>query len=165
MIDVKTSRLHLISATLQTIEDEAADRDRLGRTLDASVPADWPPPLNDEQSRQFFLAGLRESTQSGGWMQWYIIRNEADRPRTVIGNGGFKGAPSDDGMVEIGYSLFPAYHKQGYATEAVAGLLGWAFSHAQVTHVIAETLPDLAASIAVLGRSGFTRVSESSEPG
>jgi RimJ/RimL family protein N-acetyltransferase len=163
--DLKTKRLHLIPATLASLEAEAADLRLLEAMLDARIPREWPPPLNDEDSRQFWMAFLRRDDANSGWVQWYIVRDEALKPRTVIGNGGFKGAPSADGVVEIGYSLFPEFQRQGYATEAVRGLLEWAFAHRDVQYVIAETLPDLHPSIAVLRRTGFVQVPESSEAG
>lgn len=165
MADVKTKRLHLIAATLRTLDAESADLRLLETMLGARVPAEWPPPLNDEDSRQFWLACLRNDAANSDWVAWYIVRDEAPTPRIVIGNCGFKGAPSADGGVEIGYSLFPEFQQHGYATEAVSALLKWAFAHRGVQYVIAETLPDLHPSIAVLTRTGFTRVRESSEPG
>ena len=47
-----------------------------------------------------------------------------------MGIGGFKGESlPGEAMAEIGYSVMPAYQRLGFASEAVAGLIGWAFSH------------------------------------
>lgn len=164
MTAIETKRLRLVAATLDTLAAEGEGREQLSALLGAEVP-EWPPPLNDEESRQFWISRLTGGPDLVGWVAWYFVRSEADSPRTVIGNGGFKGKPSADGVVEVGYSLFPQFQHRGYATEAVGALIDWAFAHANVRSVVAETYPELVASIAVLQRLGFTPTSESSEPG
>ena len=105
---------------------------------------------------------LRRNPAVAGWAAWYFIANR--HKRVAIGMGGFKGLPVA-GAIEIGYSLLPEFQKKGYATEAVAALLDWAFGHDEVVHVIAETLPESAPSIRVLERSGFTNIGQGSEEG
>jgi RimJ/RimL family protein N-acetyltransferase len=83
----------------------------------------------------------------------------------VIGNGGFKGHHSADGTCEIGYSVMESHQRHGYATEAVEGLVAWAFRDPGVTRVIAHTLPALRPSIRVLEKCGFQRAKEAIEPG
>jgi ribosomal-protein-alanine N-acetyltransferase len=72
----------------------------------------------------------------------------------LIGVGGFKGPPSRS-EVELGYSIVEEYRRRGFATEAVRGMLRFAFDQADVQDVSAQTLPELSASIAVLERTGF----------
>ena len=77
-----------------------------------------------------------------------------------------KGEPTDDGTVEIGYSIVEAYQGRGIGTEIVAALVAHAFGDARVTRVIAETFPELVASIRVLEKNGFRRIEEAgAEPG
>jgi len=130
--------------------------------LRAGVPPEWPPPLNDAGSQQFFLTTLRDRPDEVGWCVWYFILREGNS-RTVVGNGGFKGAPRD-GTVEIGYSILPAYQRRGYALEAVEALVRWAFEDARMRRVIAETYPDLHASLGVLRKAGFRRCEGASAP-
>jgi RimJ/RimL family protein N-acetyltransferase len=56
------------------------------------------------------------------------------------------------------------YQNNGYCSEAVAGLVEWAFSQG-VEGVTAETLPELGASIRVLEKNGFAYIGEGSEEG
>lgn len=72
----------------------------------------------------------------------------------MIGLGGFKGGPDEEGVVEIGYALAPAYRGLGLASEAAQGMLGYAFSHPEVRRVVAHTLPERNASTRVLERVG-----------
>ncbi len=82
-----------------------------------------------------------------------------------MGCGGFKGKPTDDGTVEIGYSILEAHQRQGLAPEAVQELVRWAFSHEEVRRIGAHTLPELRPSIRVLEKCGFAFVGEGSENG
>ena len=91
-----------------------------------------------------------------------------ERP-ALIGTVGYKGPPAD-GTVEVGYGIVREHQRRGYATEATEALIARAFEFSEVTRVIAETLPELTASIGVLEKCGFHRVEESpelesSEPG
>lgn len=134
---------------------EVFDKKRLSSLLDAQLPADWPPPLNDENSAKWFANYLAENPDAVGWVAWYFILQSRDGRRTAIGNGGFKGKPDQDGIAEIGYSVMQDHQRQGYAPEAVRALLAWAFSHPEVKRIIAHTLPDLHPSIRVLEKCGF----------
>ncbi len=154
MIELRTPRLHLIAATLDLARAEVSDRSVLARLLDARLPADWPPPLNDDASARFFLDYLTQHPADIGWMAWYFIAVE-DGGRVAIGNGGFKGAPCG-GAVEIGYSVVPRYQRRGFAAEAVRALIAWAFSDERVERVVAQTFPELHASQALLRKLGFS---------
>lgn len=163
LIRVRTPRLELVAATVETAESEN-DPARLEELLEARLAAPWPPPLNDEHSMNFNRTYLRENPDANGFAMWYFV-NVEDGTRRIIGNGGCKGKPQN-GVVEIGYSIFPDFQRRGYATEAAAGLVGWIFDeHPEVEAVIAETLPELTGSIRVLEKNGFSLVGEGSEPG
>ena len=163
MLDLHTPRLHLIAATLAMADAEASDRARLSILLRASLPLDWPPPLNDEASARWFTEYLRLHPAAVGWVMWYFILDDAGA-RRAIGNGGFKGEPNG-GTVEVGYSIVPKFQRRGYATEAGGALVEWSLGHDTVNRVVAETLPELAASKAVLRKLGFQPAEGASAPG
>ncbi len=160
MIELRTPRLHLIAATSEMALAEVSDRTALARLLDARLPADWPPPLNDDESARFFLKHLTAHPSAIGWMSWYFVSVDEDGERITIGNGGFKGEPSE-GVVEVGYSIVPRYQRRGFATEAVRALVAWAFSDQRVERVVAQTFPELHASQALLRKLGFTETARS----
>jgi RimJ/RimL family protein N-acetyltransferase len=62
--------------------------------------------------------------------------------------------PLTGGAVEIGYSIFPEYRGNGYATEAVAALIDWAARTGEVGAVLAAVGYDNVASQRVLERVG-----------
>jgi GNAT superfamily N-acetyltransferase len=83
--------------------------------------------------------------------------------RTLVGWGGFKGAPRE-GVAEIGYEVAPAVEGRGIATAAAAALVAKARA-AGVTSVIAHTLPERNASCRVLEKNGFVLDDEDAREG
>ncbi len=159
-----TERLELVACTRSLATMEVGNPGSFSRALNADVPAGWPPPLNDEASRKWALDFLTLHPEAAGWSTWYfLLRNDGSGKRTLIANGGFKGAPLADGTVEIGYSVMEHFQGNGYATEAVTRLLTWAFEHPEVTRVIAETYPHISNSIRVLEKCGFHYIGEGSQ--
>ena len=164
---IETGRATLVACTLDLIRAEIADLDDLSLLLGAEVARPWPPPLNDEQSQRWILGTLESDPDAALWTLWYVQlkRGPGERP-LLIGNAGFKGRPTEDGTVDIGYSIVEQYQGRGIGTEVVAALVGHAFRDPRVTRVIAETFPELIPSIRVLEKNGFGPISEAgSEPG
>ncbi|WP_242212927.1 GNAT family N-acetyltransferase [Bacillus cereus group sp. BfR-BA-01383] len=98
---------------------------------------------------------VKEDTALLPWGAWYVIRKEDD---IVLGDIGFKGKPSENSTVEVGYGFIEKYWNKGYATESVAELIKWAFQTGKVETVIAETLLDNYGSIRVLEKLHMKRV-------
>ncbi|HEX3542951.1 MAG TPA: GNAT family N-acetyltransferase [Candidatus Acidoferrum sp.] len=51
--------------------------------------------------------------------------------------------------------MLETHQRQGYATEAVRALVGWAFQNSAVRRIVADTLPELTPSIRVMEKSGL----------
>lgn len=158
---VLTQRLELVAGTVELAAAELEDHTRLARRLQVAIPPAWPPPLNDEQSQLAAFRYFRDHPRVIGWGSWYILLQQ---PRQLIGLGGFKGAPQD-GIVEIGYSLLVEHQGRGLGTEVVGGLVEWAFTQPGVRRVLAETMPQLRASIRVLEKNGFALSGAGDESG
>jgi len=77
---------------------------------------------------------------------------------------GFKGVPDDQGKTEIGYGIDAAYRSRGYMTEAVKGLIEWAFQDVRCRAVIApDTKRWNVASNRVLEKAGMRVYNETEE--
>jgi RimJ/RimL family protein N-acetyltransferase len=139
-----TDRLILAPRTIAEVRDELA---RLEPADRAQLSAAWLAQLDDPRV--------------GTWTLGFTILERARGTR--VGSCGFKGPP-DGRTVEIAYAIDPAHRGRGYATEAALALLAYAFAADDVDLVRAHTLPDGAASIAVLSRCGFVRVGEVVDP-
>ena len=109
-----------------------------------------------------WLALLNGSSPADPWIHGFMLVHQTDGK--VIGRGGFKGPPGADGVVEIAYGVVPEHQGKGYATEAAAALVSYAFGSGQVRVVRAHTLPESNASMRVLSKCGFRRVGEVIDP-
>jgi len=159
-----TRRLELVRATPDRLRADLAGPAALAIALAAVVPDTWPPDLYDRQATEWALRYVEEHPVQVQWGMYYVVDPGTPDGPTVAGVVGFKGAP-EHGLVEVGYSILPRFRRRGYATEAVGALIALAFAHDEVDCVIAQTMPDLTASIAVLLRSGFVFVGAGTDPG
>lgn len=159
---VRSRRLNLIASTRELINKDLESAAELAGALGAATPKLWPPDLNGPTVMRFALMQLDDPAEQG-WSFWYLINN--DDPGELVGICGFKGRPDAGGSVEISYSVLKPFQRQGYATEAVTALVGWAFSHHNVQEVCAETFPYLRQSIRVLEKNGFKHTGAGSEAG
>ncbi len=162
---ILTERLALVPATAELTRAALSDHQALARGLGAIIPATWPPELLDPPALRFTIARLAEDPDQAGWWLYFVLLLSGETGRTLLGSVGYKGPPSADGTVEVGYGIVREHQRRGYASEAVRGLLAHAFALPAVRRVIAETLPELLPSIGVLRKCGFRLIGQGSEPG
>ena len=121
--------------------------------------------------REFFVSGdvspawleaLRTAVTADPWEHGFAVVELASK--SVIGSVGFKGPPDGDGIVEIAYGIAPGYQGKGYATEAAAAGVAFAFNSSAVRLVRAHTLPTPNASTRVLSKCGFEKTGEVVDP-
>jgi len=146
MTHLQTKRLNLIQ---QTRDGVLAMIAALSPEDKSHVSADW-------------LARLHDSAPDDPWMHSFSV--ECRETGSKIGDCGFKGPPSTDGVVEIAYGIDPEHQGQGYATEAAEALVRFAFDSGQVRLVCAHTLPNANASTRVLTKCGFRYIGEVVDP-
>src|SRR5689334_18805404 len=154
---IKTARLVLEPCTLEHLNALIEGTETFENTYHLKVMEGY---LEFPEALGFMLKSMPES----GVYQWgsYLYIQPTDK--VLLGLGGFKGAPNDEGMVEIGYGVAHAYRGQGYATEAAQGLIDFAFSEPSVQKVWAHTLADDNASTHVLQKCGLVRIDEFDDP-
>lgn len=163
---IVTPRLRLIPATEALLRASLKGNAALAAAVGRTVPASWPPEHYDAAAVQFTLDWLRRRPADTVWGFHFIELPLADGgPGTLVGAGGFKGAPDSDGIVEIGYSVLPEFQRRGYALEAVRGWVDFAFSHPKVQMICAHTLASGAPSIGVLQKAGFLLVGRGNDSG
>jgi RimJ/RimL family protein N-acetyltransferase len=158
---IETSRLRLVAGDAVLIRLELGNRPALFVALHVEQPADWPPPLNDDDSFRFFMDRMENDPSLVGWGYWYVIEKQ---PNTLIGICGFKGRPDMTATAEVGYSIVEARQRLGFASEAIGALIEWCKKQGAKA-VIAETYPELIASVRVMEKNGLTIDGDGSEPG
>jgi RimJ/RimL family protein N-acetyltransferase len=146
---IQTPRLQLLSCSLEYFELLLQSNDHLADLLGISIPDNW-----TEYPEMVLVAydKLRNNPSMLGWFFYLVIhRND----KCLIGAGGFKGKPNEDGTVEIGYEITPSYRENGLGTEMAEGLIRFAFGHSYVNNVIAHTEEEYSPSIKILQKVGM----------
>lgn len=159
MIRIETNRLLLVPATKQLLEAALVSNLSLSECLKANVDDNW-----TEFGRiiiEYVLDRLNENPAHEGWWTYFPVYKETN---TLIGSGGYKGAPNANGVVEIGYEIAPAYRNRGLATEFVQGLITHAFSFKEVKTIAAHTLAEINPSTRLLKACGFVKTQDLTDP-
>jgi len=100
------------------------------------------------------LKRIHADIARGESLHWGIFMNDTHE---IAGTCGYyRGYPGNSG--EIGYLLKPGHRSRGLMTEALKLIIPFGFEALKLERVVAYTAPDNQASIAVLGRLGFTEV-------
>jgi RimJ/RimL family protein N-acetyltransferase len=119
----------------------------------------------DEAFERFLgrrVGQLRRDPDVQRWLARALVLRDGDG--ALVGSAGFHGEPGvnsagEPRALEIGYGIRPEHRRQGYATEAVAGLLDWARTQG-VDHFVASVAPDNDPSLAIIHKLGFVRTGE-----
>ena len=155
--EIVSQRLRLVALDRELAEMQLNDRPAFFAALGVEREPSWPPELMDESAMTWNRDQLAAHPGDAGWYSWVYVSPIMNR---LLGIGGFQGAPSAEGEVEIGYSMLVSYREQGLATEA----MGWAYGHEHVKRVIARTRSDRNPSHRVLEKAGFKQVSTHMDP-
>lgn len=104
---------------------------------------------------------LQEHTDEFEWWNYMIVHKTDVR---LIGSCGYKGRPTPDGLVEIGYEIAEPYQGRGLATEVARALTENALANPGVKIVVAHTLAQENASVAILRKLGYVFMGEKFDP-
>ena len=109
--------------------------------------------LTSEQEALDFINRFQEKFKKKTGIRWAIsIREE----KLIIGTIGFKGfVPGHKSFVS--YEVHPEFGSKGYATEALATVVDYAFGPMDLHRLEAEVMPGNVASEKVLAKNGFTK--------
>ncbi len=115
--------------------------------------------LTDDALRLWRLrvSQIAADPRSAGWVARAVV---AEPEGVVVGHAGFHGPPDETGMVEVAYSVDPAYRRRGYATAMLRELLRRAAAEPGVSTVRASISPGNVASLATISGFGFAEVGE-----
>lgn len=159
VIPLQTDRLSLIPISLETalslLEGNRATIDDMGFKADEH----WPTP-DTMDILPIVCETLKKEGQPTGFEVWMIVEKEE---KLVIGDIGFHGRPDDEGVVEVGFGLVQSHWGNGYGTEALSAILGWACKQDQVSAVKAGCLLTNQASAALLRKAGFSETGRDAE--
>jgi RimJ/RimL family protein N-acetyltransferase len=116
--------------------------------------------LESEGLWRMRLRQLQDTPEDLPWIARPAIALEGPDAGSVVGIIGFHAAPDEEGRVEVGYRIDPAYRRRGHArallTQAIETL-----EASNVVHVLRASIsPDNEASLATIRGLGFEKVGE-----
>lgn len=148
----------LVHGNLELLTAAVAGDEALGALLGVSVADGW---SGFPEALPILRAAYAQSATAHAWGSLFFVEPLLGM---LVGLGGFKGPPSDEGVVELGYAIAPAFRGQGLATDAVAQMVRRAFEHPGILAVDAHTLGHANPSTRVLEKSGFVKIGEAMDP-
>ncbi len=159
---LETDRLRLLALSADALQ-AWIDADGAGLFELTGVrfpdPVEVPPLLGED------LPTLRERTAQGpeeiGWWVWLVSRLADEVPLGVCGLGG---RPDEDGIVVLGYSVYPEHEGKGIATEAAGTLVAWALAQDGVAKVVATVPTWNLGSVAVVRKLGMVETGHTVDP-
>jgi ribosomal-protein-alanine N-acetyltransferase len=158
---IETPRLQLIPCELAHFEAILNEEQQLESLLRVRLAEEWLGFPAAREAMQPSYEYLNSHPEILGWWT-YLFVHKPDRK--LIGLGGFKGLVNEEGMVELGYEIAPAYRRRGLAVEAAQGMIQYAFAHPEIKRVDAHTLPEKNASTGVLEKLGMKFVEAVRDP-
>jgi ribosomal-protein-alanine N-acetyltransferase len=132
------------------------DLERAQRT----APVELSPWLAGPESVSTWRFRAKQAVETPQDLPWVtgVLWDEATG--TPVGKAGFHAAPNDEGMVEVGYAIDPAYRRRGYARAALEMLLERARREPDVRILRVTISPENAASLALIAQYPFVEVGE-----
>ena len=118
------------------------------------IPSDWPHVLESVLRYRIPIAQAQPESLPL-LLRAMVLRAD---PEVVVGRLGFHGPAGDDGVLEIGYEVFPAYRRRGYAREAVVAMFRWAQQDPGVHRFRASVSPQNLPSRNLVTALGFVEV-------
>src|SRR5216683_729341 len=151
-------RLQLMSAEFfeTCLKDETARAEAL---IGLRICPEW------FREKDFMALRLHDCRADPAYVPWSLRAIGLEAAGVMIGHIGFHSCPNaaylrpfvPDG-IELGYTVFSAYRRQGFAQEAIRGLLGWAAEQHALRHFVASIAPTNAASGALAKKLGVVKV-------
>ena len=151
---VAEQRVVLETARLRLREFVSQDADALAAVLGDPVAMQWYPAPFDRKGVEEWIEKNRSRYQSDGYGLWAMVLKDSDE---LIGDCGcFLRDVDGRDDIEIGYHVRRDLWGRGYATEAAAACMQYAFTKLGVDRVISLIRPENVQSVRVAEKNGLT---------
>jgi RimJ/RimL family protein N-acetyltransferase len=157
--DIETERLILrllpVDALAATADGNTGEAARL---LGCAVPTEW------GEVKPLAIMRLEQLGEDPDYQLWSIRAVILRANNVAVGYVNFHARPAQhpqfseaSNMAEIGYTIFEPWRRRGFAREALAALLHFAFENG-ATQAVLSIAPDNTASLRLAARFGFRKV-------
>ena len=152
-----SERLELISLSPEFLEASLqGDVSTAEALLGLSISAEW---FESKWLIQLRLSDLQQDSNLQPWLLRAVVLRDR---KIMIGHIGFHGPPDAEylreyapGGAELGYTIFPAFRRRGYAREAAEALMRWGREEHSVPRFVVSIRPDNSPSLRLAERLGF----------
>lgn len=163
---IESARLWLVAVTPAFMEASLmGDDEKAGKMLGTRPHPEW---LAAGDLIEIRLAQLQQDPTLQPWLLRAIIRRDGPM---MIGHIGFHTKPAPDYLrdyapqgVELGYTIYKPFRRQGYASEALAAMMDWAAATHHVPQFVVTISPENTASLRMAERFGFVKVGSHVDP-
>ncbi len=146
--ELTTERLSL----RRSLPGDAAAISRYRSDPDVHVHQGWGHTDPDTVRTDIEEMTTRAPGTPGGWVQFSVLRRDDG---VLVGDVGLSPAEGEPKVIKVGYTMAPEHQGQGYATEAVEALVGYAFEVLAADIVRAYAGADNAPSIRIMEKVGM----------
>jgi len=152
---ISTGRLDLILFTPKALD--AVLSGRASSIEGVALPAGWV--RSSERVLRRRLDQVSRDPECAHWLLRAMVRRET---REFVGRIGFHGTPGANALgavdaVELGYTVESKFRRQGFAEEAIRGMMDWAQTQS-VSRFMASISPTNTPSLALAAKLGFKEV-------
>jgi [ribosomal protein S5]-alanine N-acetyltransferase len=127
--------------------------------LAIELPDEFPRP-GERRFLEYRLRQMREDERFETWCPSVVVL-----VGRMIGHAGYHGPPGANSTenpdaVEFGYTIYPEWRGNGYATQAAVMLMDQAEARAGIRHFVLAVSPENDPSLAIVRKLGFVRTGE-----
>src|SRR5215212_4915305 len=115
---IETKNLKLIPCDTEILKSAIEGNEILAKKINVIVQDNWTE--FGVAALQYSLDKLTKSEEEKNWWTYFPVHKQDNK---LIGSCGYKGRPTTDGTVELGYEITPDYRNRGIATEMTKGLI------------------------------------------
>ena len=152
---IRTARLDLVLFTTETLDAILSGHASVvdGVALSTDWLRQYEPWLRRRRDQ------IARDPEHAPWVFRAMVRRGT---REFVGSIGFHGKPGSNALgaldaVELGYGVEPEFRRQGFAEEAIRGMMTWARARS-TSRFIVSVSPTNAPSLALAAKLGFTEV-------
>ena len=155
---IETERLILRPLTYKQLVKYTKCDNSLEEELGLNKTSRTISPELKEAFEQTILPNVADTTKDYLYATlWTAISKDANK---MVGDICIVGQPNSSGEIEIGYGTYDEFQQQGFMTEAVGGMIGWAKSQPKVVSIIASTEKENIGSFTILLKNNFLKIGE-----
>ena len=156
-LSIETERLRIVPMTYNFVKKLLDNDVSAYEMLGAIKTETWPEKAEILDILPMVADGLRDCPVPNGFSGAWLFINKADN--SVVGDGGFKGLPDKNGIVDFGYSIVETQRRKGFGFEAVSALCKWGLAQPDVKGLSADCSENNVPSIKILKKLGLQEVS------